>query len=175
MPSQNEDAVFRLVKSLNKAEKRHFKVFVNRLSGGDEVLFMQLFNLMDKNEQYQDRDAERIPGIKRKQISNLKRHLQKQILISLRLLGTNKIPELAVREQMDFARLLYGKGLYMQSLKVLDKAKQMANEAHEDLLELEIIEFEKIIEARHITRSIENRAEELTAQSKRRKEVISSS
>ncbi|NNE28589.1 MAG: hypothetical protein HKN16_03065, partial [Saprospiraceae bacterium] len=42
-------------------------------------------------------------------------------------------------------------------------------------LELEIIEFEKIIEARHITRSIENRAEELTAQSKRRKEVISSS
>lgn len=173
MPTPSEDAVFRLVKSLTKAEKRHFKLYVNRLSGADDILFMQLFNAMDKHQEYQEEVIlQKVPAIKRQQLSNLKRHLYSQLLTSLRLLGTSKIPELAIREQVDFARILYGKGLYLQSLKILDKAKQAAREAHKDLLELAIIEFEKVIESRHITRSMENRAEQLTRESDRRKEVI---
>lgn len=175
MPTHSEDTVFRLVKSLSKAEKRHFKLYVNRLAGAEDVLFMRLFILLDKLPQYQEEIIlEKIPEIKRQQLSNLKRHLYGQLLTSLRLLGVSKMPALAITEQIDFARLLYSKGLYLQSLKLLDKAKGMAQVAHKDLLELEIIEFEKIIEARHITRSIENRAEQLTKESERRKEVIAS-
>ena len=94
-----------------------------------------------------------MPDVKKRHLSNLKRHLYKQILISLRLIYIQKNIDIQIREQLDFARILYGKGLYMQSLKLLERIKRTALEHHQDVLHLEILEFQKMIEARHITRS----------------------
>ena len=57
----------------------------------------------------------------------MKAHLYKQVLTSLRLLYADRNIELQLNEQIDFGRILYNKGLYMQSLKTLDKAKQVAD------------------------------------------------
>ena len=46
-----------------------------------------------------------------------------------------------------------GKGLFMDSLRILERIKQVAERHHQDILHLEILEFQKLIEARHITRS----------------------
>ena len=62
------------------------------------------------------------------QLSNLKAHLYKQILVSLRLNPTLQNMRIQIREQIDFATILYQKGLYKQSLKLLEKAKAMALE-----------------------------------------------
>ncbi len=173
MPNSHNPPLFQLVKTLSKSEKRNFRLYVNRGSGSEEVLFVQLFNVLDKQKQYDEEMIfRRIPALKRQQLSNVKRHLYKQLLTSLRLIETPKDISLQVREQIDFAKILYNKGLYLQSLKVLDKVKALAREAHQDLLELEVVEFEKRIEAQHITRSIENRADSLTKESTRRTEVI---
>ena len=175
MPNSNPSPLFRLIKTLTKAEKRNFRLFVNRGAGREAVLFVQLFDVLDKQKSYDEEGIfKRIPAMKRSQLSNLKRHLYKQILTSLRLIETPKNIDLQVREQIDFAKILYNKGLYLQSLKVLEKVKLLAREAHQDLLELEIIEFEKLIEARHITRSIETRADQLSRESSRRNQVINS-
>src|SRR3546814_15217245 len=72
--------------------------------------------------------------------------------------------ELQLREQIDFARILYNKGMYMQSLKLLEKAKSLARQFNQDILSLEIVEFEKLIESQHITRSLSNRAEQLAGE-----------
>jgi hypothetical protein len=55
---------------------------------------------------------------------------------------------------------LYNKGLYKQSLKILDKTKLVALENDEKLMAYEIVEFEKLIESQYITRSIQGRADE---------------
>jgi len=99
--------------------------------------------------------------------------LYRQILTSLRLIHITKHLDIEIREQIDFARILYGKGHYSQSLKVLDKAKEQARGAHLDLLNLEIIEFEKQIESRHITRSIDSRADDLIQEAEHRFKVVS--
>ncbi len=84
--------------------------------------------------------------VKKSQLSNLKAHLYKQILVSLRLNPVNQNIRIQLREQLDFATILYHKGLYKQSLKILDKAKIFAIEQQEKNIAFEIVELEKVIE-----------------------------
>ncbi len=174
MPNLQIDALFQLIKSLTKSEKRNFKLYVNRIHSKEDVKFIQLFDVLDKMTVYDEGVLlEKAKGIKKRQLSNLKRHLYRQLLTSLRLVHISKNIDIEIREQIDYAKILYNKGLYLQSLKLLDKTKTIAKERHQDILHFEIIEFEKLIESRHITRSIENRAEALSGESDRRNEVIS--
>ncbi len=175
MPNAQVDHLFQLVKSLTKAEKRNFKLYAKRNQSTANLKFVQLFDAIDKQSIYNEElILKKVPDIKRQQLSNLKRHLYKQILTSLRLLNINKNIAIEIREQLDFIQILYNKGLYLHSLRLLDRVKSIAKEAHQDHLHLEVLEFEKMIESRHITRSIENRAEELAQQSELRQDVISS-
>ena len=66
-----------------------------------------------------------------------------------------------LHEQLDFARILYNKGLYHQSLKTLDKVKENAKENNQHTFLLQVLFFEKKIEALHITRSMQDRADQL--------------
>ncbi|OAV44225.1 hypothetical protein [Lewinella sp. 4G2] len=164
MPKQKTDDLLKLVASLNRAEKRHFRLFVKRnQQANTEILFLQLFDIMERTGEYDEEYLlKRIKGIKKSQLSNLKAHLYKQLLTSLRLLNRNKDEEITLREQIDYARILYNKGLYRQALDVLDKAKKRALTAEVNTVALEIAQFEKFIEGQYITRSIEGRAEELS-------------
>jgi hypothetical protein len=104
--------------------------------------------------------------IKKIQLSNLKSYLYKQILVSIRLNIPSQNIRYQLREQIDFATILYNKGLYKQSLKILDKTKLQAIENDEKYIAYEIVEFEKLIESQYITRSIQGRADELVVQAK---------
>jgi len=66
--------------------------------------------------------------------------------------------------------------LSKQSLKILDKAKGIAIKNGEKNIAYEIVELEKVIESQYITRSTENRADELAVQAKElsRQNVIAS-
>jgi len=167
MANIQTDNLVQLIKSLSKSEKRSFKLYVNRLSSGEDTKFIQLFDALDKAKEYDESFIlQKIPEIKKTQLSNLKAHLYKQLLVSLRLNHIQHNSELQIREQIDFAKILYNKGLYIQSLRILEKAKVMAINSNKNLLQLEILDFEKIIESQYITRSLRNRAEELTVQSR---------
>ncbi len=164
MPKQKTDDLLKLIASLNRAEKRHFRLFVKRnQQANNEILFLQLFDILERTGEYDEEYLlKRIEGIKKSQLSNLKAHLYKQLLVSLRLLNRNKDEEMVLRENLDYARLLYNKGLYRQALDVLDKNKKKAYEVELDTTTLEIAQFEKFIEGQYITRSIAGRAEALS-------------
>ncbi len=166
MVSTSKDSLFILIKSLSKSEKRQFKLYVGRLGVNTDAKFLALFNLLDKLRVYDEKQILESGIVKKAQLSNLKAHLYKQILISLRLNPVNQNVRVQIREQLDFATILYQKGLYKQSLKLLDKAKTMAMEHEEKNVAYEIVELEKIIETQYITRSIPDRAEELASQAK---------
>ncbi|MEX0291197.1 MAG: hypothetical protein AB3N14_18990 [Flavobacteriaceae bacterium] len=166
MTTAHKDALFVLVKSLSKSEKRQFKLYVGRLGVNTDAKFLALFNLMDKMKRYDEKVILDSGIVKKTQLSNLKAHLYKQILVSLRLNPVNQNIRVQIREQLDFATILYQKGLYKQSLKILDKVKGIAIENEEKNIAYEIVELEKIIETQYITRSIPDRADELAVQAK---------
>ena len=165
MTSTQKDTHFILIKSLSKSEKRQFKLYVGRLGVNTDAKFLALFNLLDKMRHYDEKTILESQIVKKSQLSNLKAHLYKQILISLRLNPGNQNFRVQLREQLDFATILYHKGLYKQSLRLLDKAKSIAIEKEEKNIAYEIVELEKVIETQYITRSLPDRAGELSAQS----------
>lgn len=162
MSNRSTDELFQLVKSLEKAEKRNFKVFVKRNAGSDDLKMVTLFDAMDGMHTYDEALLlQKYPDIKKQQLSNLKAHLFKQILTSLRFSKDENI-EMQLNEQISYARILYNKGLYHQSLKLLDRIKVMAKQYNQITFLVQVLIFEKKIESLHITRSIENRAEQLS-------------
>ena len=168
MPITQTDALFGLIKSLNKSEKRNFKLFANRLSSHEELKFIQLFVILDKMKVYDEALIfNKIKRLNKLQLTNLKRHLYSQILKSLRMIHSQKHPEIEIREQLDYAQILYDRGLFIQSLRLLERIKPLTTVTNQHILYLEILEFEKLIEARHITRSrkVKNKMENLIQES----------
>lgn len=166
MTKDQKDNLFSLVKSLTKSEKRQFKLYVGRLGVNTDSKFLNLFNVLDKLKMYDEVAILKSTEIKKQQLANVKAHLYKQILISLKLSPSHQNIRSQIREQLDFASILYHKGLYKQSLKILDKAKELAVQNEEKNLAYEIVELEKVIESQYITRSMSSRADELTIQAK---------
>ncbi|WP_194766741.1 hypothetical protein [Tamlana sp. I1] len=166
MTREQKDNLFVLIKSLSKSEKRQFKLYVGRLGVNEDSKFLMLFNILDKLTVYDEAVILKKGIVKKQQLSNLKAHLYKQILISLRLNPSHQDIRIQIREQLDFATILYHKGLYKQSLKILDKAKNLAISNEEKNAAYEIVELEKVIESQYITRSLNNRADQLSIEAK---------
>ena len=119
--SGKQEPVFDLIRSMSKAEKRNFKLYATRLSGNQEAKFVTLFDCMDSLDEYDEAKILQRCPIKKEQLPNMKAHLYKQILVSIRLLDVQRTVPMQLREQIDFARILYDKGLFRQSSKMLDK------------------------------------------------------
>ncbi len=140
-------------------------MYANRNFSGKKLKFLQLFDVLDKLKVYDEGKIKAVfPDLKPSQLSNLKAHLYEQLMISLRLLH-HLDPAIRLRELISFAHVLYRRGLYDQSLIQLDKAKVLAQDLRDSVASLEIVEFEKQIENRHVTRSASDRADSLVAQS----------
>lgn len=166
MAEAHKDFLFVLIKSLSKSEKRQFKVYVNRLGINADAKFLLLFDVLDKSKFYDESKIIERKITTKQQLSNLKAHLYRQILVSLRTNPSNQNNKITIREQLNFATILYNKGLYKQSLKILDKTKQFALSLEEKDIAYEIVELEKVIESQFITRSSNSRADELIEDAK---------
>ena len=162
MPNRSADSLFLLIRSLEKSEKRNFKLYVKRNSKTDELKMTRLFDALDKISVYdEDQLLKKNKWIKKQQLSNMKAHLYKQLLSSLRLISDESNIDILLHEQLGYARILYNKGLYLQSLKVLDRLKESARAYNQVTYLQQVLFFEKKIEALYITRSMQNRADEL--------------
>ncbi len=166
MPKLQKDKLVSLINSLTKAEKRSFRLYVNRNASTSDSLFVQLFDLIAKQKIIEEEKVlKKIPALKKSQISNLKANLFKQILTCLRLIERSKYEEIQIREQIDFAKILYERGMYKSCLDILDKAKRQAFDIDYETLSLSILYFEKRIESQHVTGSMASKADELSTQS----------
>lgn len=165
MPSRSADTLFQLIHSMQKAEKRAFKLYAKRHGSNEDLKMIQLFDVMDKMPEYDDTVLLRkLDFTKKEQLANRKVHLYKQILASLRLLESNDHIDIQLHEQLDYARILYNKGLYLQSLKILERTKEAARTTNQDSFLLQALFLEKKIEALHITRSLKDRAQQISAE-----------
>ena len=125
--SEKKESVFELIKLMSKAEKRNFKLYSTRLDCNEGAKFLLLFDCFDAMEQYDEAKVLALcPTISKQQLPNLKAHLYKQILVSLRMLGVQHSVTLEIREQIDFVKILFDKGLYGEAQKLLDKVEKKA-------------------------------------------------
>ena len=146
MPNRSTDALFLLIQSLEKSEKRSFKLFVNRNSGVGDLKIIQLFDALNEMGTYDEEVLlKKNPAIQKQQLSNLKAHLYRELLTSLRLLKQEENIDLQLHEQLDFARILYNKGLYHQSLKILEKIKDLSKANNQVTYLLQALFLEKNI------------------------------
>ena len=147
MSNRSTDPLFLLIQSMEKSEKRNFKLYIKRHSGGENLKIVQLFDALDKMQDYDEAQLlAKNKSLKKEQLSNMKGHLYRQILSSLRLIKNENNIDLQLHEQMDFARILYNRGLYLQSLKILDKMKELARANHQFTYLQQVLFFEKKIE-----------------------------
>jgi tetratricopeptide (TPR) repeat protein len=165
MSNRNTDILFQLIKSFEKAEKRHFKLYIKRSSGNEDLKIVRLFDAIDQLKEYDDKLLlKKLKDVTKPQLANLKTHLYKQLLASLRLLKSTDSIDLQLTELFDYAHILYKKGLFMQSLRMVDKAKELAKTNHKNNILPQLYGLEKRIQMVHITRNIQDRAEALSTE-----------
>ncbi len=127
MTKAQKDNLFLLVKSLTKSEKRQFKLYVGRLGVNTDSKFLNLFNLLDKMSVYNEATILKSGIVKKQQLANVKGSFVQADSYKFKTESvTSKYYDSQIREQLDFASILYHKGLYKQSLKILDKAKDFS-------------------------------------------------
>ena len=85
MTNELTDNLFSLIKSLSPSEKRQFSLYVGRIGVNTDSKFLNLFKVMSKQKKYDEKLILNNTNISKQQLSNIKAHLYKQILISLRL------------------------------------------------------------------------------------------
>lgn len=142
--NEKKEGVFDLVKLMSKAEKRNFKLYATRLGCNEGAKFLLLFDCLDSLEQYDEAKVLSLcPTITKQQLPNLKAHLYKQILTSLRMLGVQHSPLLEIREQIDFVKILFDKGLYAEAQKLLSKVEKRAVELELLPATLDIVELQR--------------------------------
>ena len=143
MPQQDKhEPVFALIKTMSSAEKRNFKLYATRLDRNREAKFLALFDYLDSVDEYDEQKVLAHCPVKKQQLPNMKAHLYKQILTSIRLLNVQHSDTMQLREQLDFAQILYDKGLYRQSEKILDKVSSHADALEEYSIKRDVVNFQ---------------------------------
>ena len=124
MPIARFSELSTLISSLSKSEKRHFKLYAQRIGSNKNGQFLQLFEAVIRfPELGEDQVLAKLKGISNKsQFVNLKRHLFSQILKSLKLLYEERDPALQMKQRLDQAYILYRRGMHVSSLDLMKRA-----------------------------------------------------
>ncbi|HEY8404521.1 MAG TPA: hypothetical protein VIK71_07910 [Flavobacteriales bacterium] len=147
MSNKSSDSLFRLIKSMTKAEKRYFKVFSSRHIIGDSNNYLLLFNAIDAMSEY-DEEAllKKFKGksfVARFSIS--KNRLYNALLKCLDSFHSNSSVDAQLQRQLHSIEILYHKSLYAQSMKLLQSAAKVAEKHEKYTILAEIYKWEKRI------------------------------
>jgi len=138
MSSKVNNALFDLIHSLTKSEKRYFKLLSSRHAIGGENNYIVLFDAIDKQSVYdEDKLFKSFKGEAfLNRFSITKKRLYDHILSSLDAFHRINSTEAQLHKMLHSFDILFEKSLYDQSRRVLRSAEKLAekNEMHEILL-----------------------------------------
>jgi tetratricopeptide (TPR) repeat protein len=145
MSKPTSDHLFRLIKSLTKAEKRYFKLFASRHTIGEKNDTLILFEAIDTQEVYDEKKLMKF--FKQPTFQNrpaiAKARLYETVLLSLDAFHADSSVDVEVRKLLHFSEILFKKSLYDESQKMLAKAKRLATQFEKHPLLLDIFKWEK--------------------------------
>ena len=125
-PSQD---LFLLIKSLSKTEKRYFKKF-SELHGKEDNNYLLLFDAIAKQKEFNEEELKKLfkGQAFMRQFPVAKNYLFSKILDALEFYHRDASIHSTVRRNIYRAELLQKKGMYDQSLKMLQRARKEATE-----------------------------------------------
>ena len=139
------DELFQLIKSLNRSEKGYLKKWLSFSAATGKGKMLQLYNLIDKQKEYNELKLKKQGNYSSHQIANLKRILYLNLLNGLNdYHAANSITK-QLRQLLNYTEDLFERELYTQSQKILRKAKLLAYQYEERLYLLEILGWERNI------------------------------
>lgn len=138
---KSRDDLFQIIASLTRAEKRYFKIYAGRHVIGGKNRYVKLFDLIDRQSEY-DHDKLR-KSYKGDNLSSDKNYLKKLLLKSMRAFRDGGHVRTRLQEYLEEAHFLKEKGLYDQCLRMVKKARKLAEE-YECLYQLmELLDLER--------------------------------
>ena len=146
------DELFLLISLLKQSEKRYFKIYSSNHVKGKKNNYVRLFEAIEKQDVYDEKALlEQFKGeVFTKQFSVTKNYLYNFILKSLRSYYSGQDISSRINNDLESVKILYDKGLYKKSIKILKKVKEVARtyEKYEQLLN--ILDWEGEIMLRHL-------------------------
>jgi tetratricopeptide (TPR) repeat protein len=145
MSKPSSDQLFRLIKSLTTAEKRYFKIFASRHTIGEKNEYVNLFDAIDKQENYNETKLLKLfsnntfthsPAI-------AKNRLYEAVLKSLHAYHGDSSVDVELQRLMHSTEILFKKSLYDECRKILNRAKKIASKYEKHFILLEIYRWEK--------------------------------
>ena len=140
MSNKASNNLFELIKSLNKSEKRYFKVFSSRHTIGEENGYIKLFDYIEKMEIYDEEilfsDFKGQPLLNKFSIT--KARLYNNILKSLDSFYSGTSIDAQIFRQIHSADILFNKGLYNQAEKILVSDEKKAEKYERFFMLMEI-------------------------------------
>jgi hypothetical protein len=139
------DHLFQLIKSLDKNEKRYFKL--NSSHYGNEKQCIELFNCIDKQKEYDEEKLKKFIKNKQllKRLNYNKHYLYNMLLKSLRPYSSGSTKEVLLKELLYDIHFLTQKRLYNRSLKLIEKGKKIGYKYEKYLILLELFRWERNI------------------------------
>ncbi|HVZ41599.1 MAG TPA: hypothetical protein VHI13_20130 [Candidatus Kapabacteria bacterium] len=136
--------LFRLIKSMSKAEKRYFKLYASKHIESERNNSVRLFDAIDAQAAYDQESIRRRFAGERfsRQLAVQKNYLYRVILKSLRAFHAEASPAIRIGEMMHTVEILANRGLYDQCVEILSAARHLALEHEEYALALKVQELE---------------------------------
>ncbi len=140
MSTKVKEALFELIKSLSKSEKRYFKLLSSRHTIGDENNYVKLFDFIDKQTVY-DEEAlfkEFKDEAFLHRFSITKKRLYDHVLNALDAFHSTNSVDAQLFKMMHSADILFNKSLYDQCARILRSAEKLAEKNNRFTLLAEI-------------------------------------
>ncbi len=139
--------VFALIKSMNKQEKRYFKLFATSYTNERENTYTLLFDVLDKMADYDKEEVARktAGSITRGNLAKARHKLNRLILNSLAAYHSASSCSAELRELLAHIEVLYTKGQYKHCRKLINNARRKACECEKFTVLLEIAEWERAL------------------------------
>src|SRR4030095_2540146 len=139
------DSLYRLIKSLNKAEKANFKKFASKHVIGGKNKYILLFDAVARSNKYDEDDLKR-KFSSQKFVTNfpvIKNYLYETILNSLTITNTNSGTDDEIKNEIRYVEVLFKKGLFKDCKRILDRALKKAYRYESFQLILKLLKWKK--------------------------------
>ena len=136
----------KLIESMSMNEKRYFKIFINKNIFGSQNKYLLLFNIINSNDIISEdilKKTVKEQDYSDKNISYDINYLNKIILRSLNEFHHDKTISLKLQNHIKSVEILFYKGLYDECLKIIRKAKKLSQKNENEILMLELLNWEK--------------------------------
>jgi len=125
---KNEGALFDLVKSLTKSEKRFIKIYASCFSPKESNGYLALFNAFDKSVKYNEAKLGKKMSGSTQDLRGIKGYLYTLILDCLDFYHRDSSSSSSASKYIHVARILSAKRLDSQSDKIISKAWKLSKE-----------------------------------------------